>query len=66
MSFKLPVLIPTTVSFGSWPDGPGRGFALHDAKNEKPHLTGSVRPLSGRWVLRLTPSALRWPAVSRK
>ena len=45
VSFKLPVVIPTTVSFASWPDGAGRGFALHDAKNEKPHLTGSVRPL---------------------
>ena len=45
VSFKLPVLIPTTVSFASWPDGAGRGFALHDRKNEKPHLTGSVQPL---------------------
>jgi hypothetical protein len=44
VSFKLPVLIPATVSFASWADGAGRGFALHDGKNEKPHLTGSVRP----------------------
>jgi acyl dehydratase len=51
VSFKLPVLVPATVSFASWPDGQGRGrerprgFALHDQKNEKPHLVGSVRPL---------------------
>jgi acyl dehydratase len=49
VSFKLPVLIPTTVSFASWAEGGaaagGRGFAMHDRKNEKPHLTGLVRPL---------------------
>jgi acyl dehydratase len=45
VSFKLPVLIPGTVSFASWPDAAGRGFALHDRKNEKPHLSGSVQPL---------------------
>jgi acyl dehydratase len=52
VSFKLPVFLPGTVSFASWPEGggeagasgSGRGFALHDAKNEKPHLTGSARP----------------------
>ena len=45
VSFKLPVLIPTTVSFASWADGAGRAFALHDARNEKPHLTGAAQPL---------------------
>jgi acyl dehydratase len=44
VSFKLPLYIPGTVSFASWPDGGARAFALHDGKNEKPHLTGSVRP----------------------
>ncbi|MEA2475595.1 MAG: hypothetical protein QOE06_3510 [Thermoleophilaceae bacterium] len=44
VSFKLPVVIPATVSFASWPDGAGRGFALHDSRNEKPHLTGSAGP----------------------
>jgi acyl dehydratase len=44
VSFKLPAYIPGTVSFASWPDEAGRGFALHDGKNEKPHLTGSARP----------------------
>jgi acyl dehydratase len=42
--FKLPVRIPGTVSFASWPDEGGRAFALHDAKNEKPHLTGAAKP----------------------
>lgn len=45
VSFKLPLRIPTTVSFASWPDGAARAFAVNDAKNEKPHLAGSVRPL---------------------
>ena len=45
VTFKLPVYIPGTVSFASWPEGGGRGFALHDRKNEKPHLTGAVEPL---------------------
>jgi acyl dehydratase len=44
VSFKLPVYIPGTVSFASWPDGDGRGFSLHDRKNEKPHLTGTAKP----------------------
>ena len=45
VSFKLPALIPGTVSFASWEDGGGRAFALHDRANEKPHLSGSVRQL---------------------
>jgi acyl dehydratase len=45
VSFKLPLYIPGTASFASWPEGAGRGFALHDAKNEKPHLTGAARAL---------------------
>ncbi|HEX8745305.1 MAG TPA: MaoC/PaaZ C-terminal domain-containing protein [Thermoleophilaceae bacterium] len=44
VSFKLPVHLPGTVSFASWPGAAGRDFALHDAKNEKPHLSGSLRP----------------------
>ncbi len=41
--FKLPVPIPGKVSFASWTVDGGRDFALHDAKNEKPHLAGEVR-----------------------
>jgi MaoC like domain len=41
--FKLPVLIPGKVSFASWAAGGGRDFAVHDGKNEKPHLTGELR-----------------------
>jgi acyl dehydratase len=42
VSFKLPVFIPGKVSFASWSEHGGRGFALHDARNEKPHLSGEV------------------------
>ena len=41
--FKLPVLIPGKVSFASWSVDGGRDFALHDGKNEKPHLSGELR-----------------------
>jgi acyl dehydratase len=44
VSFKLPVFIPGKVSFASWTEEGGRGFALHDGGNEKPHLSGEVRP----------------------
>jgi acyl dehydratase len=43
VSFKLPVFIPGKVSFASWSEGGKRGFALHDGRNEKPHLSGEVR-----------------------
>jgi acyl dehydratase len=42
--FKLPVFIPGKVSFASWTQDGARGFALHDGHNEKPHLSGEVRP----------------------
>ncbi|MDQ3934429.1 MAG: hypothetical protein M3340_07325 [Actinomycetota bacterium] len=44
VSFKTPLFIPGTASFASWPEDGGRGFALHDRKNEKPHLTGTALP----------------------
>jgi hypothetical protein len=44
VAFKLPLLLPARVAFASWPDGDARAFAVHDARNGKPHLTGSVRP----------------------
>jgi hypothetical protein len=48
VSFKLPLLLPAKVAFASWPaDGAGTGardFAVHDARDGKPHLSGSVRP----------------------
>ncbi|MFE9915593.1 MaoC/PaaZ C-terminal domain-containing protein [Micromonospora sp. NPDC005553] len=39
VAFKLPVPLPSTVSFALLPDG---GFALHDPRG-RPHLTGFVR-----------------------
>jgi acyl dehydratase len=41
--FKLPVPIPGKISFASWQVDAGRAFAVHDGKNEKPHLAGEVR-----------------------
>jgi len=41
--FKLPILLPATVTFSSARDaGGGWRFALNDAKSGRPHLTGSV------------------------
>jgi acyl dehydratase len=48
VSFKLPVYIPGSVTFASWPAHGGRAFALHDGRNEKPHLTGAATPLQRR------------------
>ncbi|MET8229415.1 MaoC/PaaZ C-terminal domain-containing protein [Micromonospora sp. NPDC005298] len=39
VAFKLPVPLPSTVSFALLPDG---GFTLHDSRG-RPHLAGSVR-----------------------
>ncbi|MEU6072364.1 MaoC/PaaZ C-terminal domain-containing protein [Micromonospora sp. NPDC047074] len=39
VAFKLPVPLPSTVSFSTLPAG---GFALHDQRG-RPHLVGSVR-----------------------
>ena len=48
VSFKLPVYLPGKVTFSTWREDGGRAFALHDGKNEKPHLTGAVTEPSGR------------------
>jgi hypothetical protein len=44
VAFKLPLLLPAEVGFSSRPAGAGREFAVHDARNGKPHLEGSVNP----------------------
>jgi hypothetical protein len=45
--FKLPVLLPATVSFSTDQSVPReRRFALHDAGSGKPHLAGVVQPES--------------------
>jgi acyl dehydratase len=45
-SFKLPVQLPAKVAFRTWEEGSGasaiRAFSVRDAKNGKPHLTGTV------------------------
>jgi acyl dehydratase len=42
VSFKLPAYLPGKVTFSTWREDGGRAFALHDGKNEKPHLSGTV------------------------
>jgi acyl dehydratase len=44
VSFKLPLLLPAKVAFSSRPKGPGRAFDVVDARNGKPHLSGTVGP----------------------
>jgi acyl dehydratase len=43
--FKAPMPIPARAAFATWPEGAGRGFAVHDARSGRPHLTGTVAPL---------------------
>lgn len=42
VQFKLPVLLPAKVSFGSADAPNGLVFGLQDAKSSKPHLAGEV------------------------
>jgi acyl dehydratase len=42
VDFKLPLSLPARVAFRSWPERSGRGFSVHDAKGEKPHMSGRV------------------------
>ncbi|MEA2478170.1 MAG: hypothetical protein QOJ07_92 [Thermoleophilaceae bacterium] len=76
VSFKLPLLLPAKVAFSSEPKGSGRAFAVHDAKNGKPHLTGTVAATSRppharalRYARRVSASAAgagRSPAKHRR
>ncbi|MDO3683704.1 MaoC/PaaZ C-terminal domain-containing protein [Micromonospora sp. C28ISP2-4] len=43
VSFKLPVPLPSTVAFSASVIDTGWDFALHSARDGRPHLTGSVR-----------------------
>jgi len=43
--FRLPVLLPSRVSFSAWPEGSAEQFSVRDRRGEKPHLDGSVAPL---------------------
>ena len=45
--FKLPVLLPSKVSFSAWPEGSVEHFAVRDRKGVKPHLDGTAGPLGG-------------------
>ncbi len=43
VSFKLPVPLPSTVAFNATSTGAGWDFALHNARDGRPHLVGTVR-----------------------
>jgi acyl dehydratase len=43
--FKLPVLLPSKVSFAAWPERPVEHFAVRDRHGVKPHLDGTAGPL---------------------
>jgi acyl dehydratase len=45
VQFKAPLVIPGKAAFGTWREGDGRAFALHDAKSGKPHVIGEVTPV---------------------
>ncbi len=45
VSFKLPVFLPAWLLFEQWPQPDATGFCLRDNEGEKPHLTGTLRPL---------------------
>jgi acyl dehydratase len=44
--FKLPVLLPSKVSFSAWAEGDVEHFAVRDRKGVKPHLDGTAAPLT--------------------
>jgi hypothetical protein len=48
VSFKLPVFMPAWVLMERWESGGGQKFTLRDTQGDKPHLTGSLLPLSAR------------------
>lgn len=43
VAFKLPVPLPSTVAFSAAATGPDWDFALHSARDGRPHLLGTVR-----------------------
>lgn len=42
VDFKLPVFLPSTITFTHSTNANGIGFEVRDKKNEKPHLKGSI------------------------
>jgi acyl dehydratase len=44
VSFKAPMVLPAKAAFSERAEGPGRAFALHDARKGKPHVLGKVTP----------------------
>jgi hypothetical protein len=46
VSFKLPVQLPARVALSAWDEGGELHLAVTDAKSGKPHLTGTIEPLT--------------------
>jgi MaoC like domain len=46
--FRKPILLPARVEFGSDEQGGEIQFSVRDAKRQKPHLDGRVRPLDAQ------------------
>ena len=44
VDFKKPILLPTTVAFGSEEERGGTRFSVRDPRKGAPHLDGTVRP----------------------
>jgi hypothetical protein len=45
VTFKLPIYMPASLMLQRWDIENGSGFALRDARGEKPHLTGTLKSL---------------------
>jgi hypothetical protein len=45
VAFKRPILLPSKVKFATAADDGRIDFGVRSAKDDTPHLTGSVRPL---------------------
>lgn len=46
VQFKLPVFLPSWLMLEQWQSGAETQFCLRDSEGQKPHLSGSLRPLS--------------------
>jgi acyl dehydratase len=48
VQFLRPLTMPAEVAFGSWPEGSGLGFAVHNPEKAATYLLGRVEPVEAR------------------